>query len=45
MNAAARTRSGRVRQQLTQLYPYTVGRDVPGPLREARDKIRDLLAT
>ncbi|MFI9352520.1 helix-turn-helix domain-containing protein [Streptomyces lydicus] len=45
VNAAARTQSGRVRQQLTQLYPYTVGRDVPGPLREARDKIRDLLAT
>ncbi|MHB6904868.1 helix-turn-helix domain-containing protein [Streptomyces sp. DB-54] len=45
VGAAALTQSGRVRQQLAQLYPYTVGRDVPGPLREARDDIRDLLAT
>lgn len=45
VSAAALTQSGRVRQQLAQLYPYTVGRDIPGPLREARDHIRDLLAT
>ncbi|MFE1775465.1 hypothetical protein [Streptomyces sp. NPDC059008] len=45
VGAAAHTQSGRVRQQLAQLYPYTVGRDVPGPLREARDHIRELLAT
>lgn len=45
VGAAAQTQSGRVRKQLAQLYPYTVGRDVPGPLREARDHIRELLAT
>ncbi|MDT0459633.1 helix-turn-helix transcriptional regulator [Streptomyces sp. DSM 41527] len=45
VGAAARTRSGRVRSQLAQLYPYTVGRDATGPLREARDRIRELLAT
>ncbi|MFF8784198.1 helix-turn-helix domain-containing protein [Streptomyces sp. NPDC015125] len=45
VGAAARTQSGRVRKQLAQLYPYTVGRDAPGPLREARDHIRELLAT
>ncbi|MEK2473693.1 helix-turn-helix transcriptional regulator [Streptomyces noursei] len=45
VSAAAHTQSGRVRHQLAQLYPYTVGRHVPGPLREARDQIRDLLAT
>ncbi|MFI2184532.1 hypothetical protein [Streptomyces sioyaensis] len=45
VDAAAHTQSGRVRDQLAQLYPYTVGRDVPGPLREARNQIRDLLAT
>ncbi|WP_432002996.1 helix-turn-helix domain-containing protein [Streptomyces sioyaensis] len=44
VSAAAHTQSGRVRHQLALLYPYTVGRDVPGPLREARDQIRDLLA-
>ncbi|MGW8971831.1 hypothetical protein [Streptomyces platensis] len=44
VSAAARAQSGRVRQQLAHLYPYMVGRDVPGPVREARDKIRDLLA-
>ncbi|WP_030412814.1 helix-turn-helix transcriptional regulator [Streptomyces sp. NRRL S-1448] len=44
VDAAARTRSRRVRDQLAQLYPYTVGRDAPGPVREARDGIRDLLA-
>ncbi|MFJ9411154.1 helix-turn-helix domain-containing protein [Streptomyces sp. NPDC101393] len=45
VGAATHTQSGRVRHQLAQLYPYTVGRDVPGPLREARDRIRGLLAT
>ena len=45
VDAAARTQSGRVRTQLAQLYPYTVGRDVPGPLREVRDQIRERLAT
>ncbi|BDH15789.1 hypothetical protein [Streptomyces hygroscopicus] len=44
VGAAARTQSGRVRNQLAQLYPYTVGRDAPGPLRQARDHIRELLA-
>ncbi|QTZ94978.1 hypothetical protein [Streptomyces auratus] len=45
VDAAAHTQSGRVRKQLAQLYPYTVGRDIPGPLREARNQIRDLPAT
>lgn len=44
--AAARlTQSGRVRTQLGQLYPYTVGHQASRPVREARDSIRDLLSS
>ncbi|MEU2134247.1 helix-turn-helix domain-containing protein [Streptomyces sp. NPDC018352] len=44
--AAARgTQSERVRSQLGQLYPYTVGRSASRSVREARDSIRDLLAS
>nr|WSZ95804.1 hypothetical protein OH820_09195 [Streptomyces sp. NBC_00857] len=44
--AAARlTRSGRVREQLGQLYPYTIGHSAARPVREARDSIRDLLSS
>ncbi|MFJ1951838.1 helix-turn-helix domain-containing protein [Streptomyces microflavus] len=44
--AAARlTRSGRVRAQLGQLYPYTVGHQASRSVREARDSIRDLLSS
>ncbi|MFF0451246.1 hypothetical protein ACFYT4_33545 [Streptomyces sp. NPDC004609] len=43
--AAARlTQSGRVRAQLGQLYPYTVGHSASRPVRDARDSIRDLLS-
>ncbi|MFE7131400.1 hypothetical protein ACFVIM_11110 [Streptomyces sp. NPDC057638] len=45
IEVARQTRSGRVREQLTQLYPYTVGHDTSRPLREARNNIRDLLST
>jgi transcriptional regulator with XRE-family HTH domain len=44
VDAAAVTQSGRVREQLTQLYPYTVGRSASPRVRGARDKIRTLLA-
>ncbi|MGK5534241.1 helix-turn-helix domain-containing protein [Streptomyces sp. URMC 129] len=44
VNAATRTQSCRVRSQLAELYPYTVGRSASVPVREARDRIRDLLA-
>ncbi|MQS35151.1 hypothetical protein [Streptomyces katsurahamanus] len=37
--------SGRVRAQLEQLYPYTVEHHASGPVREARDGIRDLLSS
>ncbi|MFE4535707.1 helix-turn-helix domain-containing protein [Streptomyces scopuliridis] len=44
--AAARlTQSGRVRGQLGQLYPYTVGHSASRTVREARDSIRDLLSS
>lgn len=44
--AAARlTQSGRVRTQLGQLYPYTVGHQASRSVREARDSIRDLLSS
>ncbi|WFB09470.1 hypothetical protein LRS74_22305 [Streptomyces sp. LX-29] len=43
VEAAGRTRSGRVRAQLGELYPYTVGHNVSRGVREARDKIRGLL--
>ncbi|MFI5808961.1 helix-turn-helix domain-containing protein [Streptomyces sp. NPDC051561] len=45
VEAAALTRSARVRSQLSALYPYTVGRSASSGLREARDSIRDLLST
>ena len=41
--AAAATQSGRVRKQLAELYPYTVGRSASGRVRQARDSIRTLL--
>ncbi|MFF5565272.1 hypothetical protein ACFY7Z_10625 [Streptomyces sp. NPDC012623] len=44
--AAARlTRSGRVRGQLGQLYPYTVGHSASRTVRDARDSVRDLLSS
>ncbi|MGG2458348.1 hypothetical protein ACO0M4_00700 [Streptomyces sp. RGM 3693] len=44
VDAAGLTQSARVRDQLSRLYPYTVGREAPGSLREAREEIRTLLA-
>jgi transcriptional regulator with XRE-family HTH domain len=44
VDAAALTQSSRVRSQLGDLYPYTVGRSASAPVREARDRIRDLLS-
>jgi len=43
--AAARTQSSRVRTQLGQLYPYTVGRETSQAMGEARTMIRDLLSS
>ncbi|MET9058397.1 hypothetical protein ABZX99_11350 [Streptomyces antibioticus] len=45
VDAARATRSSRVRAQLGELYPYTVGSSAARPVREARDRIRDLLST
>lgn len=45
VQAARGTQSGRVRAQLGQLYPYTVGHSASRPVREARDSIRDLLSS
>jgi hypothetical protein len=45
VDAAELTQSSRVRSQLGQLYPYTVGQSVSRAVREARDRIRDLLAS
>ncbi|WP_103503399.1 MULTISPECIES: helix-turn-helix domain-containing protein [unclassified Streptomyces] len=45
VDAARATRSSRVRAQLGQLYPHTVGNSAARPVREARDSIRDLLST
>ncbi|MGW1199350.1 hypothetical protein ACWD4B_26440 [Streptomyces sp. NPDC002536] len=45
IDAARLTQSGRVRAQLGVLYPYTVGHSASRPLREARDRIRDLLSS
>lgn len=39
------TQSGRVRAQLGQVYPYTVGHQASRSVREARDSIRDLLSS
>ncbi|MFI9149545.1 hypothetical protein [Streptomyces sp. NPDC053367] len=45
VDAAARTRSSRVRAQLGQLYPYTVGRSASRTVSEARAKIREVLSS
>jgi hypothetical protein len=45
VDAASGTRSNRVRAQLGELYPYTVGNSAARPVREARNRIRDLLST
>ncbi|WP_328868426.1 helix-turn-helix domain-containing protein [Streptomyces sp. NBC_00304] len=45
VQAARGTQSERVRAQLGQLYPYTVGHSASRPVREARDSIRDLLSS
>jgi hypothetical protein len=45
VDAAARTRSSRVRAQLGQLYPYTVGRSASGAVGEARARIREVLSS
>ncbi|MFJ8364620.1 hypothetical protein [Streptomyces sp. NPDC093984] len=44
VEAAARTQSTRVRAQLSQLYPYTVGRSVSPRVAEVRTMVRDLLS-
>ncbi|MES4901882.1 MULTISPECIES: helix-turn-helix domain-containing protein [unclassified Streptomyces] len=43
VEAASGLRSGRVRAQLAQLYPYTVGDGVPRAVAEVRSSIRSLL--
>ncbi|MEN8655139.1 hypothetical protein ABCR94_32285 [Streptomyces sp. 21So2-11] len=45
VEAARHTQSGRVRTQLGQLYPYTVGHSASRSVRGARDSIRDLLSS
>ncbi|WP_405597582.1 hypothetical protein OG741_13930 [Streptomyces sp. NBC_01410] len=45
VDAARLTQSGRVRTQLSELYPYTVGHGASRSVREARDSIRDLLSS
>lgn len=45
IDAAARTRSNRVRTQLGNLYPHTVGHDAPRAVSDVRARIRDLLST
>lgn len=45
VDAAERTQSKRVRDLLSELYPYTVGRDANRGMREARDRVRGLLAS
>lgn len=44
VEAAARTQSARVRTQLSQLYPYTVGRGASRPVAEARTMVREVLS-
>ncbi|WP_256361743.1 hypothetical protein [Streptomyces sp. TRM70350] len=44
VDAAARTQSTRVRAQLSQLYPYTVGRSSSRTVGEARSRIREVLS-
>ncbi|MGP4091084.1 hypothetical protein [Streptomyces sp. KR55] len=45
VDAAARTQSTRVRAQLGQLYPYTVGRSSSRTVGEARSRIREVLSS
>ncbi|MGW2701557.1 hypothetical protein [Streptomyces sp. NPDC001340] len=45
VEAAALTRSSRVRAQLGQLYPYTVDGGTSRPMAEDRTMIRDLLSS
>ncbi|MFF0139647.1 helix-turn-helix domain-containing protein [Streptomyces sp. NPDC005227] len=45
VDAASYTQSGRVRTQLGQLYPYTVGRSASRTVSEARARIREALST
>jgi hypothetical protein len=45
VDAAQRTASSRVRNQLGELYPYTVGRNASRPLREVRERVRELLTS
>jgi transcriptional regulator with XRE-family HTH domain len=45
VETAARTQSSRVRAQMSQLYPYTVGKAASPAVTEARAIIRDLLST
>lgn len=45
VDAAGRTRSHRVRAQLGQLYPYTVGRSSSRTVGEARARIREVLSS
>ncbi|GGJ56546.1 helix-turn-helix domain-containing protein [Streptomyces brasiliensis] len=45
VDAAARTQSSRVRTQLGQLYPYTVGRSPSRTVGEARARIREVLSS
>ncbi|MFD6554428.1 helix-turn-helix domain-containing protein [Streptomyces sp. NPDC058398] len=44
VDAAASTQSGRVRTQLGQLYPYTVGRSTSSTVSEARARLREVLS-
>ncbi len=45
VDAAARTQSSRVRAQLGQLYPYTVGRSTSHTVSEAPSSIREVLSS
>ncbi|SBT89530.1 hypothetical protein GA0115233_101023 [Streptomyces sp. DI166] len=45
VDAAGRTRSNRVRAQLGQLYPYTVGHSASRTVGEARARIREVLSS
>ncbi|MFE7275567.1 hypothetical protein [Streptomyces sp. NPDC057623] len=44
-DAAGQTQSNRVRTQLAQLYPYTVGRSATRTVGEARARIREVLSS
>jgi hypothetical protein len=45
VDAAALTQSSRVRTQLGQLYPYTVGQSSSRTVGEARARIREVLSS